>query len=276
MTTYVIGDVQGCYTALLRLLERIEFDPDKDKLWFAGDLVNRGPDSLNTLRLVRQVASKVVLGNHDLHLLACYFLSKRRGESVKRAKDTFGDILSAPDGEELIDWLRQQPLMVWSKKKNVAMTHAGVPHIWSVKEAYRLSKEVNKCLRSDRATDYFEHMYGNQPETWDDESEGMTRLRLITNYFTRMRFIDKKGGLEFDAKESVQSAPKGYKPWFDHKRPDPEIALIFGHWAALGGVTGQSNIYATDTGCVWGGSLSALNLRTREFVSCDCRHLVGK
>jgi len=276
LATYIIGDVQGCYESLLCLLERIAYDPAKDKLWFAGDLVNRGPDSLSSLRLIKNIASKVVLGNHDLHLLACFYGSKA---SLKK-KDTFGDILAAPDCHELLGWLKQQPLMVWSKKKNVVMSHAGLPHIWSTEQAYALSKEVNSVLCSDDAADFFDHMYGNEPSAWSEGLLGMERLRVITNYLTRMRFVSDSGQLEFLAKESVDSAPAGFKPWFAYDRNDKED-IAFGHWAALLGKTvvgtgvgkaGRAKVHAIDTGCVWGGALTAMNVRTKERFACECEH----
>lgn len=263
MASYVIGDLQGCYQSLLRLLDKIAFDPDKDKLWFAGDLVNRGPDSLNTLRLVRQIASKVVLGNHDLHLLACYY----GGKNEPRRKDTFHDILAAPDCGELMEWLRQQPLAVWSKKRGIFMSHAGLPHIWTPEQAYTLSKEVNRMIRSKKAGVFFDAMYGNEPDCWDEGLDGLSRLRAITNYLTRMRFITPDGHLDFAAKESVASAPMGFKPWFQYPRQDQATRLVFGHWAALSGVTNNDAIVATDTGCVWGGSLTAVNLKTWQRIS---------
>lgn len=263
MASYVIGDVQGCYQSLLRLLDRIDFDPEKDKLWFAGDLVNRGPESLKSLRLIKEIATKVVLGNHDLHLLACYY-----GEGIKpKTKDTFNDILNAPDCDELMEWLRRQPLAVWSKKRGIFMSHAGLPHIWDVAQAYAYSKEVNRVIRGKQAPEFFNNMYGSQPEAWDEKIEGMERLRKITNYLTRMRFITPDGCLEFAAKETVESAPKGFQPWFDYPRKDPHIRLVFGHWAALGGKTQHLDVVATDTGCVWGGELTAVNLNTFERIS---------
>lgn len=271
MATYVIGDVQGCYESLQCLLDKIRFKPDKDKLWFAGDIVNRGPDSLNALRLVKQSAAKVVLGNHDLHLLACYYKSRELGiDKALRKKDTFIDILRAEDCDELMNWLRFQPLMVWSKKKNLAMTHAGIPHVWSVEQAYTLSKEVNKVLRGKRPERFFDAMYGNDPDRWSDSLSGLVRLRVITNYLTRMRFLTDDGQLDFKAKESIEHAPPGFRPWFRYPREDAGISLVFGHWAALGGTTGVPNIYATDTGCVWGGALSALNVKTKQIISCEC------
>lgn len=265
MATYVIGDVQGCYEPLLCLLDQISFNPKKDKLWFAGDLVNRGPDSLKCLRLIKKLAKKVVLGNHDLHLLACYY---GRTINVKK-KDTFGQILAAPDCEELMEWLRQQPLMVWSKKKNLVMTHAGLPHIWTARQAYQLSKEVNKVLRSEHAAEFFEQMYGNEPNVWSDKLTDYSRLRVITNYLTRMRFITASGQLEFAAKQAVESAPEGFQPWFAYPRKD-DVTLAFGHWAALMGRTDHRDIHALDTGCVWGGGLTAMNARTKERFTCQC------
>lgn len=267
MATYVIGDVQGCYQSLLALLEKINFDPDRDKLWFAGDLVNRGPDSLNALRLIRQIAKKVVLGNHDLHLLACYY-----GTKVEpKAKDTIQEILAAPDCEELMEWLRYQPLMVWNRRKNVVMTHAGLPHIWSTEQAYALSKEVNKALRGALVSEFFDAMYGNVPDTWSDTLQGAERLRTITNYFTRMRFVTETGTLDFSAKESVDSAPPGFRPWFEYPLTDPEVKVFFGHWAALQGHTGKDRMFATDTGCVWGTELTAVHLKSKQRISVACR-----
>lgn len=267
MATYVIGDVQGCYQSLLALLEKINFDPDRDKLWFAGDLVNRGPDSLNALRLIRQIAKKVVLGNHDLHLLACYY-----GTKVEpKAKDTIQEILAAPDCEELMEWLRYQPLMVWNRRKNVVMTHAGLPHIWSTEQAYALSKEVNKALRGSQVSEFFDAMYGNVPDTWSDTLQGAERLRTITNYFTRMRFVTETGTLDFSAKESVDSAPPGFRPWFEYPLTDPEVKVFFGHWAALQGHTGKDGLFATDTGCVWGAELTAVHLKSKQRISVACR-----
>lgn len=266
MATYVIGDVQGCYSSLLGLLDLIAYEPEKDKLWFAGDLVNRGPDSLRSLRLIREIATKVTLGNHDLHLLACFYGTRNK----PRSKDTFQDILEAPDCPELLEWLRNQPLMVKSKKRRVTLSHAGIPHIWSVDKAYALSKEVSKILKGHAAPAFFDAMYGNEPKVWDDSLEGLERSRVITNYLTRMRFVTAKGALEFSAKESVASAPEGFRPWFEFPRKSADYAHFFGHWAALGGETGIDGIYATDTGCVWGGALSAINLKTRERYSVPC------
>lgn len=268
MARYAIGDVQGCYDSLKGLLEKINFDAKQDELWFAGDLVNRGPKSLEALRLIKHLAesgsypAKVILGNHDLHLLACYFSNRK-----PKKKDTFSDILLADDCEEMMNWLRKQALMYWDQDSHMVMTHAGMPHIWSTEKAYALNLEVQKVLQGDKPQSFFENMYGNDPAVWSDELTGLTRLRVITNYFTRMRFVKPDGELDFKAKETLDSAPKGFFPWFSFPPINTE-RFIFGHWAALSGTTGfGSQFQAIDTGCVWGGSLTALNLETLERIS---------
>jgi len=264
MANYVIGDLQGCFDSLLRLLSKIGFSASRDTLWLAGDLVNRGPDSVSCLRFARQADAKVVLGNHDLHLLACYY-SKR---SLKK-KDTLQQVFDADDCHGLMDWLRKQPLMIRDDQLNCVMVHAGLPHIWTLDEAEARANEVHAVLSSDDLgahKTYFENMYGNEPEVWCDSLQGPDRLRVITNYLTRMRFINKKGALDLKAKEGVETAPKGYKPWFSYPAAHHHT-ITFGHWAALEGKTGHAQFQAIDTGCVWGGSLTALNLATLERVS---------
>lgn len=265
MARYAIGDVQGCFDSLIALLDKIKFDLDKDELWFAGDLVNRGPKSLESLRFIKHLgeskgkSAKVILGNHDLHLLACYYTN-----SKAKRKDTFSDILNAPDRDELLNWLSQQPLMQWDQQSNMVMTHAGIPHIWSVQQAFQLSKEVSIALQDHSRRSFFEHMYGNNPAIWSETLTDITRLRVITNYFTRMRFIKNNGELDFAAKEDLGSAPDGFSPWFSFP-PQDNTRFIFGHWAALTGNTGYGEQFqAIDTGCVWGGELTALNLDTLE------------
>lgn len=272
MARYAIGDVQGCYTTLMHLLEDIRFQPEQDELWFAGDLVNRGPQSLPSLRFIKALGeqggrpAKVVLGNHDLHLLACYHTDR-----VAKKKDTFTDILAAPDCDELMQWLIQQPLMHWDKTANIVMTHAGLPHIWDIDKAFALSQEVHQALQAQNLRDFFENMYGNQPAGWSDNLQGLTRLRVITNYFTRMRFIKTNGELDFSAKETLDSAPPGFSPWFDFP-PQHSARLVFGHWAALSGETGQGpQFQAIDTGCVWGGRLTALNLDALQRITCPAQ-----
>jgi len=266
MTDYAIGDIQGCYDRMRDVLAKVDFSPSRDRLWVAGDLINRGPSSLETLRFIEGLGSSavVVLGNHDLHLLAVAL-----GGHPPKRKDTLADILEAPDHDRLVDWLRQQNLAVRDEKRNLVMVHAGVPHIWSVDQAMACAEEVEAVIRGDDAGDYFAHMYGNRPERWDDRLEGMDRWRVITNYFTRMRFIAEDGTLELTAKESADHAPEGYAPWFGYRRPD-DVRVVFGHWAALEGQTGSDQFIGLDTGCVWGGALTMMNLDTGEKIHCDC------
>jgi len=268
MARYVIGDVQGCHQSLLNLLTKINFVAGKDRLWFAGDLVNRGPNSLESLRTIKKLTelsqkpAKVVLGNHDLHLLALYYT-----ERPPKRKDTFDEILAAPDCDELMTWLRQQPLMVWSKKHDVVMSHAGIPHIWSIKKAFSLSQEVSDVISGPDYVDFFKVMYGNQPNNWASSLKGMDRLRVITNYFTRMRFIKDSGELDFAAKEAIGTAPENYFPWFNIDRKEA-TRVVFGHWAALEGETGREQFQALDTGCVWGGTLTAMNMKSLKRTAC--------
>jgi len=261
MANYAIGDIQGCFEPLQRLLKQLPFNPQHDVLWIAGDLVNRGPQSLEVLRFIRDLGeqAKVVLGNHDLHLLAVYYA----GFKTKRS-DTLDAILNTSDCADLMHWLRQQPLIQVSEDQHWCMTHAGLPPSWSVSQAQQLAEEVHQILRSDDPTDFFQTMYGNQPDRWESKLTGQDRLRAIVNTLTRMRFIDDAERLDFKAKEGLDSAPSGFFPWFNSPRSD-HTRLLFGHWAALQGHTGQANIHALDTGCVWGGQLSALCLETEQW-----------
>ena len=275
MARYAIGDVQGCYDSLMALLDELNFDTEKDQLWFAGDLVNRGPKSLDSLRFIKQLGeskgqpAKVILGNHDLHLLACYYSDK-----TAKKKDTFSDILNAPDCAELMHWLVSQPLMLWDQQANFVMTHAGIPPIWSVNLAFALSQEVTEKLKSTERRSFFENMYGNEPAVWADDLTGLERLRTITNYFTRMRFIKANGELDFAAKEGLGSAPDDFAPWFSFP-PKNDARFIFGHWAALSGKTAYGEQFqAIDTACVWGGQLTALNLDTLERHCCQSKELL--
>jgi len=266
MARYAIGDIQGCFKSLECLLTRLSFNPQHDELWFAGDLVNRGPDSLECLRFIKNLGptARVVLGNHDLHLLAIH-----ASEKAPKRKDTLLQILDAPDCDQLMLWLRQQPLMIWDAESDFVMVHAGVPAMWGIPEAFKLSQEVSAILKSENHAAFFEVMYGNSPDNWANELTGMTRLRVITNYFTRMRFIRSDGALDFSAKETLDSAPEGFIPWFQEARID-QTTILFGHWAALTGVTENTQFQALDTGCVWGGSLTAMNIDTGERTSCEC------
>ncbi len=272
MTTYAIGDLQGCHAEFVELLERLGFDSRHDRLWLAGDLVNRGPASLDCLREVRALgeAAVTVLGNHDLHLLAV----ARGGASLNR-KDTLEGILDAPDREALLDWLQSCPLLVRRAVEGqgeVVMTHAGLLPQWSPGLAEGLADEVSTELRSEHSGAFLERMYGNEPACWQDSLQGIDRLRAIVNVLTRMRFINAEGCLDFSAKEGLDSAPSGFAPWFCYPRRD-DARLLFGHWAALEGEVPGARIRAEalDTGCVWGGKLTALNLSTGERIGVPSR-----
>ncbi|AXI01812.1 symmetrical bis(5'-nucleosyl)-tetraphosphatase [Aquirhabdus parva] len=259
---YVIGDLQGCFAATQALLKEINFDEKQDHLWFAGDLVARGEDSLATLRLVKQLCESgvahTVLGNHDLNLLAVW-----RGFNKLKKNDRTAPIFDAPDAVVLLNWLRKQPLLL-RPNPDYVLTHAGLPPTWTTEQAEHLAFEVALVLRGtflelDR---YLAHMFGNQPDQWSDELTGVERLRVITNYFTRMRLIDGDGRLELDFKEGLDAPmPKGFSPWFTWPTVVPRTEkVLFGHWAALEGAAPLSRMVALDGGCVWGGSLIAYRL----------------
>ncbi|WP_085599134.1 MULTISPECIES: symmetrical bis(5'-nucleosyl)-tetraphosphatase [unclassified Pseudomonas] len=269
MATYAVGDLQGCLEPLQCLLEQVAFAPTRDRLWLVGDLVNRGPQSLETLRYLYSIRESLVcvLGNHDLHLLAAW----RNIERLKKS-DTLREILQAPDCEELLQWLRQQRLMHYDETRNVAMVHAGIAPQWSLKKALKYAAEVEQALRDDNLFEPFlDGMYGNDPAKWDSELKGVTRLRVITNYFTRMRFCTSDGKLDLKTKEGLDTAPAGYAPWFSHKeRKTRELKIIFGHWAALEGQCNEPGVFALDSGCVWGGSMTLMNVDTGLRLTCDC------
>jgi len=270
MTTYAIGDLQGCHAEFVELLETLDFDPRRDRLWLAGDLVNRGPASLACLREVMALgdAATTVLGNHDLHLLAV-----ARGGARLNRKDTLDAILDAPDREALLDWLQSRPLLVHeSRGQEVVMTHAGLLPQWSLAQAAALAEELEAALGSERSGSFLERMYGNAPACWRDDLDGIDRLRAIVNVLTRMRFIDADGCLDFAAKEGLDSAPPGFAPWFQYPRAD-DPWLLFGHWAALHGETPRRRVRAEalDTGCVWGSRLTALDLESGERTSVPSR-----
>lgn len=269
MATYAVGDIQGCLTPLLKLLDSVEFEPQHDTLWIAGDLVNRGPDSLEALRFVKHLPHvKMVLGNHDLHLLAV-----AHGARKLSKKDTLNPILQAPDRDELLAWLLGLPLVHHDVELGVTMVHAGIPPIWDVATAVLRSREVEAALQGDRAsaTAFFNHMYGNTPSQWSDSLSGNDRLRMITNYFTRMRFCDSEGRIELQTKEGPEAAPPGFAPWFAHApHRCKDSFLVFGHWASLMGKSDRSNFVALDTGCVWGGQLTMLRLEDKQRFAIAC------
>ncbi len=267
MATYAVGDIQGCLSDLYQLLNKIGFNRE-DCLWAAGDLVNRGPNSLETLRFFFKLGdrAKIVLGNHDLHLLACWHGARRLNR-----KDTFNEILNAPDRDQLLHWLQRQPLLYSDKQLNYTMVHAGVPPIWNLDEALSHAHEVENTLRGDHARDFFQHMYGNKPTTWLEGLDGFERLRVITNYFTRMRFCNTRGELELESKCGPESPPEGFKAWYlhpEHRCINEQI--IFGHWATMMGNTGIDNFIGLDTGCIWGGYLTALRLEDGARFQSEC------
>lgn len=271
---YAIGDLQGCFAALQALKKTIAFDEQQDVLWFAGDLVARGEDSLSTLREVKRLceigAAHTVLGNHDLNLLAVW-----RGFNKLRGKDQTEAILLADDAAALLNWLRCQPLLLQPNRDSV-LTHAGLPHIWSVSEARAYAAEVQAVLSADHATldTFLAAMFGNQPEVWSADLQGWPRLRVITNYFTRMRLLTRNGTLEFGFKDGLAAPmPAGFAPWFVWPPQQPRAEqLLFGHWAALEGAIGLAHVEPLDGGCVWGGRLIAYRLGDgqRFSVSAGC------
>ncbi len=260
MSTYVIGDLHGCHAEFVRLLDAVNFSPTHDTLWLVGDVINRGPGSLACLQEAQALGSAVrcVLGNHDFHLLVV-----ARGGGKLKKNDALDDILASPQRESLLDWLQSQPLVV--HEGNTLMAHAGLLPSWSAEQALTLSGEVQSALQSEHSGAFLSQLFGNQPNRFRDDLEGMDRLRCIVNVLTRMRFIDAEERLDFAAKEGLDSAPEGFAPWFQFPRQD-DLRLLFGHWAALEGRIPHAkvNVEGLDTGCVWGGALTAMNLETGE------------
>ena len=270
MSTYAIGDIQGCYDQLRRLLDRLAFDPGCDRLWFVGDLVNRGPQSLETPRFVRSLGSSAitVLGNHDLHLLVV-----AEGFAKKHRSDTLDAVLGAPDRDELLAWLRHQNMM--HVEQGYALVHAGLLPQWSIGQAHALACEVEQALRGGGHREFMRRMYGNEPARWHDELAGFDRLRVITNAMTRMRLCTADGAMEFTHKTGLVNPPPGFMPWYDvPQRATRDTAIIFGHWAALGLIV-RPDVIALDSGCVWGRELSALRLDDRVIFQCGCREMAG-
>lgn len=261
MSIYAIGDIQGCAEELHRLLERLRFDPVRDRLWFAGDLVNRGPGSLEVLRLVYSLdaCSVVVLGNHDLHLLAL-----ASGNTKHAKKSNLGAILEAPDREPLLHWLRHRPLMHHDATRGFTLVHAGLPPQWSLAEALAGARELEEVLRGPRYHDYLFAMYGNEPGRWSPDLVGMERLRFITNCLTRLRYCTADGTLALKEKGTLATRPKSLIPWFQcPERKTRGDRIIFGHWSSLG-YWDQDNVWGIDSGCLWGGHLTALRVRKRQ------------
>lgn len=268
MTTWAIGDLQGCYDELRRLLDRLAFDPRADRLLFTGDLVNRGPQSLECLRFVRSLAGAAVtvLGNHDLHLLAV----AQKGSGQKPG-DTLDAVLAAPDAAELLDWLARQPL-AWRDSGGALLVHAGLPPQWDVDTALRLAAEVSAALAGPQRRDLLAQLYGDSPDCWDESLDGWPRLRFVVNCLTRLRYCAADGRLALRHKGRPGSEPPGLFPWFAVPgRRSAGARVIFGHWSTLGRVAWSEHaVYGLDTGCIWGGRLTALDLDRGRLVDCAC------
>ncbi|MDH0826345.1 symmetrical bis(5'-nucleosyl)-tetraphosphatase [Acinetobacter johnsonii] len=269
---YVIGDVQGCFEALKALLKTIQFDPDQDFIWFAGDLVARGENSLGALRFIKKLvernAAATVLGNHDLTLLAA-----ARGIKAIKDKDNIRDVIDAIDSDDLIDWLRKQPLCVFPNATTI-LTHAGIPTNWTAEQTAALAAEVEAVIAADDfdvVDAFLKEMYGKEPTLWSEELTGHARLRCIVNYLTRMRLTDSAGRLEFSFKDSLNDPmPEGFKPWFEFASQAAQThKVVFGHWAALQGKTISDSIQNVDGGCVWGHQLMAYRLEDETLFAVD-------
>jgi bis(5'-nucleosyl)-tetraphosphatase (symmetrical) len=269
MSTYAIGDLQGCYSELQTLLDNINFDETNDQLWFVGDIVNRGPESLKCVRFVKALGAKAktVLGNHELHLLA--IANKVR---KPHRNDTIDEILNANDADELLEWIKQQPLLVTDPDLNFTMIHAGLPPQWTLDQAKELAQETETLLQSNQFNNFIHYMYGDQPDTWSDELKDNDRHRFIINAFTRIRYFDKNGKLNLKEKASPGSQDKSLSPWYAiPERKTKKDKLIFGHWSTvqLGNENNfkQYNVYPLDTGCLWGGVLTAMRLEDEKLFS---------
>lgn len=268
MAVYAIGDVQGCFDELQALLEKLRFTPGTDRLWFVGDLVNRGPKSLETLRFIRNLGpgAVTVLGNHDLHLIAA-----AHGRPLDKDGATLDGILKAPDREALVTWLCQQPLLHHDAGLGYTLVHAGLPPQWDLRQAQDCAREVEAVLRSDRLPAFLKHLYGNQPQLWSDDLTGWDRLRFIVNCFTRLRFCNEDGGLELRCKGPPGRQPVHCHPWFEIPwRASRDLNIIFGHWSTLG-PRDDPGIYPIDSACLWGGRLTALRIDTEpQRIELPC------
>jgi len=266
MATYAVGDIQGCYDALQQLLDTLDFDNTRDHLWLTGDLVNRGPNSLEVLRFIKDLGDHaiIVLGNHDLHLLAV-----ANGHLKYKKNETFHDVLNAPDRDELLDWLRHRPLAHHDGSLGYTLIHAGLPPQWDLNTTMSCAREVESELRGPHYRDYLESMYGNEPDCWSDSLSGQDRLRFITNCFTRLRFCDADGNLALEEKAAPGSQPAPFVPWFEVvDRASRNMRIIFGHWSTLGLHMGNG-VVCLDTGCLWGNQLTAMRLDVGDVVGRD-------
>ncbi|MGH8460214.1 MAG: symmetrical bis(5'-nucleosyl)-tetraphosphatase [Stenotrophobium sp.] len=268
MTTYAIGDIQGCDKALQSLLAKLEFQPGRDRLLLTGDLVNRGPQSLEVLRRVKSLGEHAitVLGNHDLHLLAV--ANGRRSDK----RDTLQAVLAAPDRDELLAWLRQQPLAWRDPATGILLIHAGLPPQWNIQQTLELAAEASAFIRGPQGDDFLAQMYGNEPDIWSEQLRGIPRLRFIVNCFTRLRYCDAQGRIKMKPKGAPGTQPPGLMPWFEVPgRQSADTEIVFGHWSTLGQTHWpQAQVHGLDTGCVWGGCLTALNLDDGTTANIDC------
>jgi bis(5'-nucleosyl)-tetraphosphatase (symmetrical) len=267
MATYVIGDIQGCLDELKQLLDACRFDPACDTVWLTGDLVNRGPASADTLRYIMALGKSAitVLGNHDLHTLAV-----AHGRFRAHRSDTIADILDADDRDDLLAWLRSRPLMHFDAIHNTALVHAGLPPQWDIATAQACAQEVEEVLRGPHYVQFLGDMYGNEPNQWDEELSGIERLRFITNCFTRLRYCDEFGRLELKTKCRPGMQAEGLIPWFEFpQRRNADTRIAFGHWSTLGRVHNEQ-IVSLDTGCLWGGSLTAWHIEDDRLIEIDC------
>jgi len=278
LSVYAIGDLQGCFDELKELLDKINFDNKNDQLWFTGDLVNRGPKSLKCLRFVKALGESAVtvLGNHDLHLLAI----ANGQEQFMRKADTVQKILTAPDREELLDWLRQCPLLHHDSDLGFTMVHAGLPPQWDLEQAMTCASEVETVLSGNIYIDYFAEMYGNQPDSWSEDLSGWDRLRFITNCFTRLRYCAPDGRLELKEKGPPGTQASPFIPWFKNAdRKSRHLKIIFGHWATLllrDEDYSNNNVFPIDTGCLWGRKLTALRLEDKQYFSVPSQQKIKK
>ncbi|MEM8546749.1 MAG: symmetrical bis(5'-nucleosyl)-tetraphosphatase [Pseudomonadota bacterium] len=273
MAIWAVGDLQGCYEPLMRLLEKIRFDPARDTLWLTGDLINRGPHSLATLRFVKALGKNAVtvLGNHDLHLLALAAKPER-----ERVGHPLESILSAHDAPALLKWLRKRPLIHVDRSYKSAVVHAGILPTWSIPTAQRHAREVEQVLQSSDGDRLLRYLYGNKPSLWREDLAGTARWRFIINVFTRMRMLTRRGGLNLAVKGMPQSAPKGSIPWFEAAHARGGTRVIFGHWSALGLIQ-VDGVVGLDTGCVWSRSLTAMRVDRKRprFVGVSCEEIVA-
>lgn len=271
MAEYVIGDLQGCYDEFQSLLRLVNFNPAKDHLYLVGDIVARGPNSLGCLDYLYQYQDSitVTLGNHDLHLIACYLLNK-----PINPKDKLDAVFNSPFLDKYISLLRQQPLALWLNNAKTFISHAGLNPDWSIKQAIEHAQFATRCYQSAEAPSFLNGMYAQHPDQWNNQLTDIEKFRFIVNYFTRMRFLTEKGQLDLKFKGSIDDK-LAIKPWFSHPRfKTMKKHIVFGHWAALEGNTQLPNVHALDTGCVWGGGMTLMELKNKQCFSVNSKHFI--